>query len=176
MPEPPGYSQAQNEIIFPFFFLFSIISFFFFVLFIFLWSLFLAPFFSNYRSPSRLSFYHSACAGFMESVIVNREYLAKLVPWKKLELKARHNRNGGTCYTHIHCINSAKGICSRKSSEKSTLSWTKCDADSWSSENFPCFQVKLKHHRSTGGVKNTATVWRRACKAVVMWFAPDFSG
>lgn len=100
MPEPPGYSQAQNVIIFPFFFLFSIIFLFFFFSVYFLWTSFLAPFFSNYRSPSRPSFYHSASAGFMESVILNREYLAKVVLWKKLELKARHNRKRNLLHTY----------------------------------------------------------------------------
>ena len=98
MPEPPGYSQAQNLIIFPFFSCFLLFLFFF--LFIFLWTSFLAPFFSNYRSPSRPSFYHSASAGFMESVILNREYLAKVVLWKKLELKARHNRKRNLLHTY----------------------------------------------------------------------------
>ena len=108
---------------FPIFF--PVFYYFFFFSVYFLWTSFLAPFFSNYRAPSRPSFYHSASAGFMESVILNQEYLAKVVLWKKLELKARHNRSG-TCYTHIHCINSAKGICSRKSSENPTLNEMRC--------------------------------------------------
>ena len=36
----------------------------------------------------------------MESVILNREYLAKVVLWKKLELKARHNRKRNLLHTY----------------------------------------------------------------------------
>ena len=83
---------------FPIFFSCFLLFLFFSVYF--LWTSFLAPFFSNYRSPSRPSFYHSAGAGFMESVILNREYLAKVVLWKKLELKARHNRKRNLLHTY----------------------------------------------------------------------------
>ena len=83
---------------FPIFF--PVFYYFFFFSVYFLWTSFLAPFFSNYRSASRPSFYHSASAGFMTSVILNREYLAKVVLWKKLELKARHNRKRNLLHTY----------------------------------------------------------------------------
>ena len=59
---------------FPIFFLFSIISFFFLFIFYGLRSLLLSSQITDHRQDHHLN--HSASAGFMESVILNREYLA----------------------------------------------------------------------------------------------------
>ena len=39
-------------------------------------------------------------AGFMESVFINREYLSKVVLWKKLELRVKHNQKRNLLHTY----------------------------------------------------------------------------